>query len=237
MARGLQSFLTQATKSLRGRPRDESESAEHALQYVRENARQGDADSVLAALDTFSRERTPLMNIGEKKGRILDEVVRRTPNGRILELGSFIGYSAVRIARQLGIEGRLICIEENHRYGEIVRDMVEFAGLSGRVTVMFGRAEEVIPTLAPAVPFDAIFVDHAEERYGPDLLLMEKRRILRKGTVLVADNVGVSKEKVRDYLLHVSTSGRYVTENYKIRLDDDDRTEDAVEISVFQGYH
>src|SRR4029453_2794236 len=74
---------------------------EQALAFARAHARAGDPESVLAALDRFGRERSFLMNVGDRKGEILDAEVRRQRPMRALEIGAFVGYSAVRIARLL----------------------------------------------------------------------------------------------------------------------------------------
>ena len=70
--------------------------------------------------------------------------------------------------------------------------MVQFAGLSDKVKVIMGSVEEKLHVLAEVYGIkavDAIFIDHAKERYLPDLLLVENAGLLQKGSVLIADNV------------------------------------------------
>jgi len=70
--------------------------------------------------------------------------------------------------------------------------VVEFAGLSHKVHVIMGSVEQKLHVLKDVYGIEtvgAIFIDHAKERYLPDLLLVEKAGLLQKGSVLIADNV------------------------------------------------
>ena len=93
--------LREAGRFVWDRARGAPPRAAQALAYARANARPGDPDSVLAALDHFGREQAFLMNVGDRKGEILDAELRQARPARVLEIGAFCGYSAVRIARLL----------------------------------------------------------------------------------------------------------------------------------------
>jgi len=202
---------------------------EQALTYVRANARAGDPEDVLRTLDRFGRDHSFLMNVGDRKGEILDAEVQRHRPARALEIGAFCGYSAVRIARLLREwNGRLWSIEANGRNAEVARKVVEYAGLADRVEVIHGPAETVIPTLTE--PFDLVFIDHWKDLYLPDLKRLEARDLIRAGAVVVADNVGLFD--VDDYLDYVRNSGRYDSRNVASTVEYRDEMADAVEISV-----
>jgi len=205
---------------------------EQALAYARAHARAGDPESVLAALDRFGRERSFLMNVGDRKGEILDAEVRARRPARALEIGAFCGYSAVRIARLLREwDGRLVSLEASARNAEVARAMVELAGLGSLVDVRHAKAEEAIPSLG--TPFDLVFIDHWKDLYLPDLLRLEKHGLLRSGSVVVADNVGLFDASA--YFAHVRGSGRYDSRNVASSVEYRDELPDAVEISVFKG--
>src|SRR6202048_1033984 len=70
-----------------------------AADYVISNARQGDVDDVLAAIDRFAYEKSMLINVGDEKGALLDAAVGRGEPKLALELGTYCGYGAPRIAR------------------------------------------------------------------------------------------------------------------------------------------
>ena len=224
--------LVEAGRFVRDRLRGAPPRAQQALAFAREHARPGDPESVLAALDRFGRERSFLMNVGDRKGEILDAELLRVRPARVLEIGAFCGYSAVRIARLLrGWDGRLCSVEASRENAEVARATVALAGLSERVEVVHGKAEAVIPTLPG--PFELVFIDHWKDLYLPDLRRIEAHGLLRPGSVVVADNVGLFD--VSDYLAHVRSSGRYESRNVASTVEYRDALPDAVEISVFRG--
>jgi catechol O-methyltransferase len=225
---GLENLWSFLRDRLRGAP----PRVEQALAHARAHARAGDPESVLAALDRFGRDHSFLMNVGDRKGEILDAEVRGKRPARALEIGAFCGYSAVRIGRLLREwDGRLISLEANPRNAAVSRAMVELAGLGAVVEVRHAKAEEAIPSLG--APFDLVFLDHWKDLYLPDLKRLEKHSLLKPGSVVVADNVGLFDAS--EYFAHVRGSGRYDSRNVASTVEYRDEIPDAVEISVFQG--
>ncbi|XP_068104711.1 catechol O-methyltransferase A-like isoform X1 [Hyperolius riggenbachi] len=113
----LKDFLTGTTRPVR------------MLQFVQRYAKAGDAASVISAIDTFCSKVEWAMNVGDKKGEILDAVVRETRPHWVLELGTYCGYSTVRIARLLPPNARLITIEMNPHYAQVAKEVIRHAGL------------------------------------------------------------------------------------------------------------
>jgi Predicted O-methyltransferase len=75
--------------------------------YVLNNAKKNDPDSVLNTMDEFARRKRFLMNVGDVKGKILtDEIKKLGSNLTILELGCFCGYSAILMGKTLGKQGK-----------------------------------------------------------------------------------------------------------------------------------
>jgi catechol O-methyltransferase len=70
-----------------------------AVEYVLKHARAGDVDDVLATIDRFAYEKSMLINVGDEKGAFLDAAVQRANPKLALELGTYCGYGALRIAR------------------------------------------------------------------------------------------------------------------------------------------
>ncbi|TKC45399.1 catechol O-methyltransferase isoform X2 [Monodon monoceros] len=162
------------------------------LRHVLQHAVAGDPQSVLDAIDAYCSQKEWAMNVGDKKGQIVDAVLREQRPSVLLELGAYCGYSAVRMARLLLPGARLLTIELNPDYAAITQQMVDFAGLQDRVTVVVGASEDIIPQLKKKYDVDTVdmvFLDHWKDRYLPDMLLLEECGLLRKGTVLLADNV------------------------------------------------
>jgi catechol O-methyltransferase len=152
----------------------------------------------------------------------------------VLEIGAFCGYSAVRIARLIAPRGgRLTSVEASPAYAEVARQVVEFAGLSAAVELRVGKAEDVLPQLAPAGPFDLVFIDHWKDLYLPDLRRIEALGLLRPGSVVVADNIGLFDS--REYLDHVRKSGLYESVHHPSTVEYRDSIPDAVEVSTWLG--
>jgi len=224
--------LQEAGRFLWDRLRGAPPRVEQALAFARAHARGGDPEAVLAALDRFGRERSFLMNVGDRKGEILDAEVLRLRPTRALEIGAYCGYSAVRIARLLREwGGRLVSLEASAENARVARAMVELAGLAGLVDLRHAKAEEAIPSLS--APFDLVFLDHWKDLYLPDLLRLEQHALLRRGSVVVADNVWLFDASA--YFAHVRGSGRYDSRNVASTVEYRDELPDAVEISTFRG--
>lgn len=169
--------------------RREPERRRAALEFARKHATRGDPESVLRSLDRFAREQRFLMNIGDEKAPLLADAVRRAgPAARVLELGSFVGYSAILMARGLAAGGRVVSVDVSATASRISAEMAELAGVADRVEFLTGRSSDVIGTLDD--PFDVIFLDHWKGLYKPDLEQILERGLLRPGAVVIADNVG-----------------------------------------------
>ena len=203
-----------------------------ARQFVEANAKRGDPDDVLRALDVFAREVRFLMSIGPDKGPLMAELIDPLPvRARVLELGAYCGYSAILIAQRLGPEGRLVSVEKDPVAAEVARANVAHAGLAERVEIIEGASTEVIPSLEG--PFDLVLLDHWKDLYKVDLQRLEECGLLREGTTIVADNVGEVFGAAK-YLDYVRGCGRYDSENRPATIEYS-KIPDAVEISVFRG--
>ena len=205
---------------------------EQVRRFVEENAKQGNPQEVMRAMDRFAREKRFLMNIGPEKGPMMAELIGRLPeNARVLELGAYCGYSAIMIADQLGPGGRLTSIEVDPIAVRVSRANVAHAGCADKVEILEGSSSKVIPTLEG--PFDLVFLDHWKDLYERDLRLLEERGLLRTGSTIVADNVG-ELFGAKAYLDYVRNCGRYESENRPAHIEYSNLP-DAVEISIYKG--
>jgi catechol O-methyltransferase len=171
---------------------------EAALQrYVLENARHGDLENVIRVIDRFAYEKSFLINVGDEKGAILDAAIARAKPKLLLELGTYCGYSALRTVRVMPADAHLVSVEFNADNVAIAQSILEHANVAERVTIIHGRLDDsgkTLATLRDAHGFgrgklDFAFVDHAKEAYLPDLELVLHEGWLRRGAVVVADNV------------------------------------------------
>ena len=201
------------------------------LDYVFSNAEKNNPKSILQTIDNFVLESGQfLMNVGPEKGEILrDHLVKSKPNN-VIELGTFIGYSAVLISSTIGEKSKLTSIDSDSHSIEIAKELINFAGLDDKVNFMHGNAEEIIPELNFNADF--VFIDHAKKKYLSDLKLLETQEIIIKNCTVFADNVGIFKDEMVEYFDHVRNSGKYQSQNFSSKLEYRNNIYDAVEISI-----
>lgn len=169
---------------------------ERLLRHVLSKARPGDPRDAIRAIDEFGWTESFLMNVGDEKGPILDRAIAEAKPRRILELGTYCGYSSLRMA-VAAPEARITSIEFNPDNARIARAVHAHAGVADRVTIVVGTLGDGGSTVAAlkgqhgfgAGSVDLVFIDHAKEAYLPDLQLMLREGWLRKGAVVVADNI------------------------------------------------
>ena len=166
-----------------------------AADYVVANARQGDIDDVLATIDKFAYEKSYLINIGDEKGVLLDAAVKRADPALVLELGTYVGYGALRLARAAPA-AKVFSVELSESNAEIARRIWTHAGVDDRVTCVVGTIGDgghTMDVLADqgfiAGKLDFLFLDHDKNAYVPDLSSILDRGWLHPGSIVVADNV------------------------------------------------
>jgi predicted O-methyltransferase YrrM len=107
----------------------------------------------------------PSISIKPEEGRFLQILVKASGATNALELGTLGGYSGIWIARGLSEDGKLISVEVDPRHAEVARQHFSNAGLSDRVEVRVGNAQQVLPGLVHEGPFDFIFIDADKPGY------------------------------------------------------------------------
>lgn len=100
--------------------------------YVEQRSRRGDLDHVIETIDDFCYRRSFMMNVGDEKGEILEGTIRRAQPVRLLELGAYCGYSALRTIRAMPPAARLWSIEIRPANVAIARRVVDHAGVGRR---------------------------------------------------------------------------------------------------------
>jgi caffeoyl-CoA O-methyltransferase len=105
----------------------------------------------------------PQMLTGTIEGRFLEFIVYMTGARRILELGTYSGYSAISMAAALPAGGRIDTCEMEEEHAAVARRYVEEAGYTDRITIHLGPALETIERLEG--DFDFVFIDADKENY------------------------------------------------------------------------
>jgi catechol O-methyltransferase len=165
-------------------------------EYVVARARRGDPADVIRIIDEYCYHQSFLINVGDEKGLILDAAVASARPARVLELGTYCGYSALRMA-VAAPSAQITSIEFNAANAGIARRIFDHAGVGGRITVVVGTLGDggkTIEALRKTLGFgagsiDLVFIDHDKAAYLPDLQRILEQGWLRPGAVVVADNV------------------------------------------------
>lgn len=201
----INTFLFPRTFARTGQFGDGREAA--VAEYVIANARRGDIDDVLDTMDRFAYDKTFLISVGDRKGELLDAAVKRAGTRLALELGTYCGYGAMRIARAAP-GAHVFSVESAQANADIARRIWAHAGVEGRITCvvgMIGDGGRTLQTLADlgftAGALDLLFLDHVKSAYLPDLQSIIERRWLHPGSIVVADNVRIpGAPKYREYM-------------------------------------
>ncbi|MEM3596715.1 MAG: class I SAM-dependent methyltransferase [Candidatus Bathyarchaeia archaeon] len=161
------------------------------------------AEKVLSEIESKIKQGEFLPIVGPVRGRILVETIRKFKPKRVLEIGTFVGYSTILMGKELGSDALLITIEIDSHAAEIARNNIKRAEIPPKVKVLVGDALKIIPKLMGK--FDLVFIDAEKQQYLDYLRLVEGK--LHKGSVVIADNV----EHAPDYLDYVRRSRKYAS--------------------------
>lgn len=128
----------------------------------------------------------PHMLSGHVQGRLLALLSRMIRPRRILEIGTYTGYSALCLAEGLTGEGRLLTIERNDEMEDSIRENLSLSPLGQRIDLITGDACKIIPLLPTDERFDLVFIDGDKREYPQYWELVQNR--LADGGWILADN-------------------------------------------------
>jgi caffeoyl-CoA O-methyltransferase len=127
----------------------------------------------------------PRMLSGHLQGQILRMISHMIRPVRILEIGTFTGYSAICLADGLTEEGKLISIDINPELEKMARKYFKEANVSHKIDYRIGNALDILPDLNEV--FDLVFIDADKENYSNYYHLIFGK--IKKGGFIIADNV------------------------------------------------
>ncbi len=145
------------------------------------------ASAVLIELEraTYLRTLSPQMLSGPYQGTLLRFISQMIRPYRVLEIGTFTGYSTICLAQGLANGGQLHTIEANDELGWLIRQYIQKADLMEKVHLHLGDAAVIVPTLSET--FDLVFIDAGKLDYARHYELALSK--LRAGGFLLVDNV------------------------------------------------
>jgi predicted O-methyltransferase YrrM len=144
-------------------------------------------EPILSRLDHETNIKTinPRMLSGHLQGKILTMFCHMIHPMKVLEIGTFTGYSAICLARGLEQDGKIISIEKNDELESLIRKYFAAAGVEDRIDLRIGDASQIIPSLEG--PFDLVFIDADKREYLNHFNLIFPK--IAMGGYIIADNV------------------------------------------------
>lgn len=125
-------------------------------------------------------------SIGKAEGRLLQLLIRLSGARRVVEVGTFTGFSALMIAEALPADGRLVTCEIDLKVADIARRYFKESPYGNRIQLELGDALETLRRMDPQSA-DVVFIDADKPSYG--LYYDQALRILRPGGLVFVDNV------------------------------------------------
>lgn len=138
----------------------------------------------------------PRMLSGHFQGRVLSMISKMVNPKRILEIGTYTGYSAICLSEGLQNDGKLFTVDNNRELEDRVRKYFKESGFASQITFIIGQALEVIQELEET--FDLVFIDADKSNYLNYYKMILPK--VRSGGIVIADNVlwsGKVIEKVK----------------------------------------
>jgi len=145
-------------------------------------------DEVLARVERETAEMPrSMMQVSPDQGALLQVLVAAVGATNALEVGTFTGYSAICIARGLGENGTLTCLELEDEYADIAQRNIAAAGVEDRVDIVRGPAGDSLRAMPEEPMFDFVFLDADKTGY-PDYYEQILPR-MRPNALLLIDNI------------------------------------------------
>lgn len=143
-------------------------------------------NEVLQAItrDTYVHVLNPHMLSGHAQGRVLSMISWMIRPQRILELGTFTGYSALCLAEGLAEDGKLITIEHNDELEDTIRRNLSLSPIGDRIELRIGDAKEICASMRDT--YDLVFIDADKREYCAYLDLVYP--LVPVGGFILADN-------------------------------------------------
>jgi caffeoyl-CoA O-methyltransferase len=148
-------------------------------------------DPVVERVEEAAKEtEVPEMQISGDQAALITVLVRAIGARRAIEVGTFLGYGALSIARGLPDQGQLICCELKQEFADRAREHLSAAGLEDRVEFRVGPAAETLEAIEEDGAFDFAFID--ADKVGYPTYVRECLRLLRPGGLIMLDNTLLS---------------------------------------------
>lgn len=161
-------------------------------QYIHDHTQAEEA--LLHELDCVTHQRmvAPRMLSGHLQGKLLTMLTRMIRPKKVLEIGTFTGYSALSIAAGLEDDAHLDTIEVDDELEPLAQSFFDRSGHGAKISMHIGSALDVVPRLA-SEPYDLVFIDGDKREYPTYYRMLMGddggAPLVHAGSFLVADNI------------------------------------------------
>jgi predicted O-methyltransferase YrrM len=156
-------------------------------QYILDNTKPEEELMHRLERETYLRVINPRMISGHLQGKLLEMLVRMMRPRRVLEIGTFTGYSALSIARGLDDDAILDTIEVDDELEDIAAKYFEASEYGHRIRQHVGSALDVVPRLGEV--YDMVFIDGDKREYPAYYDMLMDKGLVHSGSVMLADNI------------------------------------------------
>ena len=137
--------------------------------------------------ETYLRVINPRMISGHIQGKLMEMLVRMLRPRRILEIGTFTGYSALCMAAGLDDGGIIDTCEIDDKLEEMIRSFFDRSQHGGKIRLHIGSALEIAPTLGER--YDLVFMDGDKREYTAYYNMLMDNGLVGSGSFILADNI------------------------------------------------
>ncbi len=155
---------------------------EYIIRYIRDTIPQ--REGYIKEMEDFAKANDVPISQPESI-RFIEVLLKLMRAGKVLEVGSAIGYSAIRMSQSCGAE--IVTVELSDEMADIAETNIKKMDLDEKIRVIRGDGVKVLAEMSGAEEYDAIFVDAAKGQYME--FFPHCMRLLKKGGVLISDNV------------------------------------------------
>lgn len=160
---------------------------ENLEQYILENSSPEEELMHRLERETYLRVINPRMISGHLQGKFLEMLVRMLRPRRVLEIGTFTGYSALSIARGLEEGALLDTIEVDDELEDIAAKYFEASEYGSRIRQHIGSALDIVPRLGEC--YDMVFIDGDKREYPAYYNMLMDGGYVKSGSFMLADNI------------------------------------------------
>ena len=146
-------------------------------------------DALLHELEreTYLRVLNPRMISGHIQGKLLEMIVRMIRPQRILEIGTFTGYSALSMAAGLPDGGVIDTCEVDDELEMMILDFFSRSKYADRLNLHIGSALEIVPQIGEV--YDMVFIDGDKREYLAYYNMLFENNLVKSGSWILADNI------------------------------------------------